>query len=119
MTEAVVTISPTSLQDFLDERLGPDRRSRPSTYADAVTLLTALGFQSIEQLAAALAGADDLEVSRVATGGRMGQIHRLELMLLATMGAEYIGRHPWGDLPLWRRRQRRILRALKKAGLTT
>jgi hypothetical protein len=110
------TISTSTLQAFLDERLGPDRRSKASTYADAVSMLRALGFTTIEQLNSLLVGANDLDISRVATGGRMGQIHRLELMLLARMGTDYIHRHPWGYLPLWRKRQRKTLRALKKAG---
>jgi hypothetical protein len=47
----------------------------------------------------------------------MGQLYQLELMLLAAMGTEYIRRHPWGYLPLWRRRNRAILRKLERTGI--
>lgn len=112
-------ITVESLCDFLEARLGPDARSNVRTYADTVDVLSALGVHSIAQLTALLDGVDDLEVSRVATGGgRMGRLYRLELMLLAVMGAEFLRRHPNGRLPLWRRRTRRMLRALERAGLS-
>lgn len=61
------------------------------------------GFTDLRRLNKAIAPYDDDLISRIVHGGRQGQLTRMECVLLAAMGQEYIRRHPWArsDAPWW------------------
>jgi ppGpp synthetase/RelA/SpoT-type nucleotidyltranferase len=90
-----VEITPAALKTYLDNRLGTDGRMRDWSYQYEAGLLRRLGFTDLQQLDDAMAAYDDDAVSRIAHGSRQGQLTRLDDVLLAAMGDEYIRRHPW------------------------
>jgi hypothetical protein len=90
-----VEITPDSLKAYLDRHYGPDGRMRDFSYQWTSRLLRRLGFQSLEQLDLAISPYDDDQISRIVHGGRQGQLTRLEAVLLAALGDEYIVDHPW------------------------
>jgi hypothetical protein len=62
-------------------------------------LLRRLGFTNLRQLDTALAQYDDNEISAVLHPTRQGQLSRLDDMLTAAMGMEYLSRHMWSREP--------------------
>jgi ppGpp synthetase/RelA/SpoT-type nucleotidyltranferase len=90
-----VEITPDALKAYLDARFGPDGRMRDFSYQFQVRTLRREGFTDLRQLDEAIAPYDDDQISRIVHGGRQGQLTRLEAVLLAAMGQEFIRRHPW------------------------
>jgi ppGpp synthetase/RelA/SpoT-type nucleotidyltranferase len=115
-----VEITPDALKAYLDRRLGPDGRMRDFSYQYEARLLKRLGFTDLAQLDAALRPYDDDAVSRAVHGYRQGQLTRLDTVLLAALGEEYIRRH-WAFRPgneWWVKYMRRELDRLAKAKIT-
>jgi putative GTP pyrophosphokinase len=118
-----VEITPDALKAYLDKRYGPDRRMSEWTYGWMAGILKALGFGDIEQVDQCVRNYNDDEISRIIWGGRMGQISRFDDVLLASMGEDYILRHPWAsdeDLAFMERfvkRRRHRLALLEAAGI--
>lgn len=92
-----VEITPDSLRAFLDKKFGEDRRMRDVSYNWTTRLLKRLGFVTLKQLDHALAGYSADAISRILHGNRQGQLTRMEDVLLASMGQNYISRHPWAS----------------------
>lgn len=123
-----IELTAASLKLFLDKRLVPDGRITDVGYDAALGNLRALGFTSIEQLANCLENYDSELISRTLTGGRQGQLTRLDQILLAALAEQYIERKRLtGDdansarLKLERLKRRRIpvgTYQLPAAGLT-
>jgi ppGpp synthetase/RelA/SpoT-type nucleotidyltranferase len=90
-----VEITPDSLKQYVDRKLGPDGRMSDFSYQWTSRLLARLGFSDLGQLDQAISPYDDDQVSRAVHGLRQGQLSRLENMLLAALGNDYIARHPW------------------------
>lgn len=112
-----VAITPDALKSYLDRRLGPDGRMTDFSYQWEAELLQELGFSDLGQLDAALDDFDDDDLSRTLTGGRQGQLSRLEMVLLAAMGEEFVARHPWGDEDWFVRHQDLLLRVMRMHGV--
>lgn len=113
----VDAVTPESLRAYLDRRLGADARHNARTYEDATEVLRRLALHTIAQVEACIADLDGDRIDRVVTGGRSGQIYRFELLLKAALGEAYVRRHPWSNYPRWVKRQRSVLRRLKRAGI--
>ena len=92
-----VEITPDALKAYLDRRLGPDGRVADWSYAWELRILRRLGFSDLRQLDEAIANYDDDKISRIVHGSRQGQLTRLDGVLLAAMGDEFIVRHPWAS----------------------
>jgi len=90
-----VEITPNSLKRYLDKRLGSDGRMSDFTYDWTARLLIRLGFTSLDQVDHCIGSYDGDQLSRLVDGKRLGQVVRLEYMLLAAMGEKFIERHPW------------------------
>lgn len=90
-----VEITPQSLKQFLDRRLGGDGRISDWNYDWMTRLVKGLGFKDLKQIETAIKGYDDNALSTIAWGGRQGQTTRFELMLLAALGERFVERHPW------------------------
>lgn len=114
LLSAAITL--TSVRSYLDLRFGPDPRHNDFSYDYTARALRHLGFERLEQVDRCIAIYADVEVSRVMTGRKQDQISRFELMLMAAMGLEFVTRYPLRT-PLWAKRQKRILRQMKAAGL--
>lgn len=115
-----VEITPDALKSYLDRRLGPDGRMSEFSYRWEARLLRQLGFTDLRQLDAALNGHDDDHLSRIADYGRQGQLSRLETVLFAAMGEEYLHRHPFfteQGTSGWLRHQMRRLQRLSDRGV--
>lgn len=112
-----VEITPDALKAYLDKALGPDGRMKEWSYSWTTKLLKRLGFRTLEQVAKCIRGYDDNQVSRVASGGRQGQLSRFEYLLLAGMGELYIQRHPWASEPWYGERNRATLDKFKGQGI--
>jgi putative GTP pyrophosphokinase len=92
----------------------------PFSYEFEARVLRRLGFSNLQELDDAIAGYDDDRISRRLHGTRQGQLTRLEDVLLASLGEEYIDRHPWthGDNgQFWREMLNRRLQRLRTKGL--
>lgn len=90
-----VEITPESLKDYLDRHYGPDGRMSDFGYAWQARNLKRLGFATLDDLNACVAGYDADAVSRAMHKTRQGQLKRLEDVVEASMGETYIRRHPW------------------------
>jgi putative GTP pyrophosphokinase len=113
-----VEITPRSLKSFLDKRLGPDGRMSDWSYDWASRNLKKLGFLDLKQVEVAIISYDDVELSRIAEGARLGQVGRFEYMLLAALGENFIQRHPWGSEPWFKKSRRQILEKFKNKGVS-
>lgn len=115
---AEVELTPDALHTYLDSRLGPDDRISEWSYEWMTKILQQMGFTNLLQIEECIAGRDDDHLSRVALGGRRGQLSRFEILLLAGVGYDnFIRSHPWKQsewFPLWVGRQ---LEKLTKAGI--
>jgi putative GTP pyrophosphokinase len=116
---AGVEITPFSLKQFLDRKLGPDGRISEWAYDWDAKLLKALGFSDLEQIETAIAPYNDNEISAAAFGNRQGQLTRLELMLLAALGERFIDRHPWNAGEWFAPRHREYLQRFNAKGIIT
>jgi putative GTP pyrophosphokinase len=115
-----VEITPLSLKQFLDKRLGPDFRIADWSYDYDTRLVKTLGFTDLKQIEDAIAGYDDNAINTIIHGLRQGQLTRFELMLLAALGERFIERHPWAPTSSWfEARQKEHLKKLSEKGITT
>ncbi|HTU70286.1 MAG TPA: hypothetical protein VMF11_08170 [Candidatus Baltobacteraceae bacterium] len=114
-----VEVTPDALKEYLDRRLGPDRRISEFSYNWTARLLRNLGFSTMGQVDRCISGYDDNWVSDVAYSTRQGQTTRFELMLLASMGERYIQRHIFATQPWYVEdsRDKQSLEAFRSAGI--
>jgi hypothetical protein len=77
-----------------------------------------MGFTDFQQIDSCLANYDDVEISRILTGVRQGQITRFEYTMLAALGENYIKRHPWNHYDWFIEHNRDRLERLKLAGIS-
>jgi putative GTP pyrophosphokinase len=80
----------------MDRRMPSSSRQAASIEWEA-RVLRRLGFSNLQELDEAVAGYDDDRISRVIHGNRQGQLTRLGDVLLASLGEEFIERHPWSS----------------------
>jgi putative GTP pyrophosphokinase len=114
-----VEITPLSLKQFLDKKLGPDGRISEWAYDWDARLLKTLGFTDLKQIETAIAPYDDNQISILALGNRQGQLTRLELMLLAALGERFIERHPWRTSEWFSPRHKFHLQTFGESGIIT
>jgi ppGpp synthetase/RelA/SpoT-type nucleotidyltranferase len=116
----VIEITPDALQAYLDEKYGPDGRMRDWSYEWTSKLLLRLGFTDLAQVDESIRNYDDDLISRKLYDSRMGQLTRLEAVVLASMGDYFIRAHPWArnpDLRGYMLGQLRQLEKLQVAGV--
>jgi hypothetical protein len=75
-----------------------------------------MGFTNFHQIDECIANYDDDHVSRLSWGSRQGQLTRFETMLLAGMGDQFLGRHPYGQEESYRNWWLPALQRLKDGG---
>jgi putative GTP pyrophosphokinase len=114
-----VEITPDALKAYLDKRLGPDGRMRDYSYQWTAKMLRDLGFSDFRQIEECISGYDDDQLSRICWGSRQGQLSRLECMLLAGMGENFIKCHIWKDEDWFVNSRRKQLDELGEAGVAT
>jgi putative GTP pyrophosphokinase len=115
-----VEITPDSLKEYLDSRLGSDGRMTFFSYDWTANMLRQMGFVNLGQINECIAGFDDDRISRITYGGRQGQLTRFEMLLLAGMGENYIEQHPWWADQDWFKKQRHIyLERIRECGIIT
>jgi putative GTP pyrophosphokinase len=114
-----VEITPLSLKQFLDKKLGADGRISDWAYDWDTRLLKALGFTNLKQIETAIAPYDDNQISVLTFGNRQGQLTRLELILLAALGERHIERHPWKTSDWFALRYSSYLERLIDRGIKT
>ena len=114
-----VEITPVSLKQFLDQRMGADARISDWTYGWTARLVKGLGFTDLKQIQTAIADFDDNQISHVACGSRRGQVTRFQLMLLAPLGERFIDRHPWRKEAWFPRELWEYLQKLQENGIQT
>ncbi|HEX9430768.1 MAG TPA: hypothetical protein VF944_10360 [Candidatus Bathyarchaeia archaeon] len=112
-----VEITPDALKAFLDKRLGADGRMSEFSYDWTARLLKRLGFRTLEQVERCISGYDDNQLSRIATGSRLGQTGRFECMLLAGMGENYIQHHTFAGYPWYARQEHERIERIKREGV--
>ena len=112
-------VTPKALKLFLDKKLGPDRRMSDWSYDWTAGLLKSLGFRDLKEVEAAILPFDDgHDLCGVLFQSRQGQIYRFEQMVLATLGEQWVERHPWQE-EKWKVRFRDHLRRFDRAGIKT
>jgi len=117
---AAVEVTQEALKAYLDRKLGADGRMTVFSYEFEARILRRLGFSNLQEIDDAITGYDDDRISRLLHGSRQGQLTRLEDVLLASLGEEFIERHPWthGEYGHhWRRRLAQQLERLREAGI--
>ena len=77
-----VEITPDALKSYMDMRLGSDYRIAEFWYSSMARRLRGLGFSNLGQVDECIKDLNDDTISRIATGGRQGQMNRFELLLL-------------------------------------
>ncbi|PCJ27882.1 MAG: hypothetical protein COA97_02805 [Flavobacteriales bacterium] len=91
-----VAITPDALKTYLDKVMGSDGRISKSSYDFDSEKLIEMGFKNLLQIDTCIK--DYIDNSIVETsiwGSRQGQLWRLQDLLLAALGDEFIKRHPW------------------------
>jgi hypothetical protein len=117
---AAVEVTQEALKAYLDRKLGPDGRMSSFSYDWEARVLRRLGFKNLKELDDALEGYSADSISRRLYGNRQGQLTRLEDVLLASLGEEFIERHPYSHgefAPGWRQALALKLAELRAAGL--
>jgi hypothetical protein len=93
-----VELTPDALRSYLDQRIGPDDRISDWSYEWMTKTLRRMGFKNLAQIDTCISNRDHDQVSRLAWGGRMGQLSRFEVLLLAGMGEEnFLRHHPYRE----------------------
>ncbi len=119
-----VEITGDSLKAYLDKGYGADGRMNQFSYEFMAKTLIKIGFENLKQIDDCIKDYDDNKISKIIWGTRAGQISRLEFVLLAALGDEYIIRHPWcisgeQNCVFWKDVFTERLKSLKKAGIKT
>jgi ppGpp synthetase/RelA/SpoT-type nucleotidyltranferase len=94
-----VEITGDSLRVYLNRRYGADGRMSDFSYQWTARLLLKLGFQNLAEVNECIEGWDDSQLSRIVYGSRQGQLTRFELVLLASMGENFILAHRFVEDP--------------------
>jgi putative GTP pyrophosphokinase len=110
-----VEITPDALRSYLDVRLGSDDRISDFTYDWTTKTLRGQGFQNLGQLEECISGLDDDRLSRIVLGGRGGQVSRFEVLLMASMGENFLKNHPWEEYPWYQEIMKHRWEKLRKA----
>jgi len=113
-----VEVTPDALRSYLNVRLGSDDRISDYTYDWIAKILRNLGFQNLGQVDECISGLDDDKLSRIALGGRGGQVSRFEVLLAASMGENFLKNHPWGESSWYQGILQHWWEKLRKAGIT-
>ena len=111
-----VKITAESLKVYADSTLGEDERISRWSYDWFARTLRGLGFTELGRLDQTIRDYNGDRLSRAIHGSRQGQLSRLEDMLLAAMGEEFIERHPWSKEEWFRNGRKRDL-AMARAAL--
>jgi putative GTP pyrophosphokinase len=111
-----IEITPDALKAYLDRRLSPDARISAWSYNWMARLVHRLGFRTLDQIDGAIKPYDDDRLSRVAFGARQGQTNRFEIMLLASLGEQFVKRHMFAAHDWFAPRYTQILARLKAEG---
>lgn len=114
---AEVEVTSDALRAYLDVRLGPDERISDFTYDWTTKMLRLSGFQNIGQIDECIRGLDDDKLSRIALGGRGGQVSRFEVLLAASLGEMFLKNHPWGEHEWYQEMVQQWWEKLKNAGI--
>ncbi len=114
-----VEVTADAIRVYLDRRIGADDRISDFTYEWTAKLLRSLGFQHLGQVDECIGRFNDDgdKVSRLALGSRSGQVSRFELLLLASMGENYIQNHPWSTDERFQEISRRWVEKIKQGGV--
>jgi putative GTP pyrophosphokinase len=112
-----VEVTPDALRSYLDMKLGSDERISDYTYEWLAQMVRKIGFQNLGQIDECIEGLDDDRLSRLALGGRQGQVSRFEILLVASMGENYFPSHPWNQDSWFKIRVDQWLERLRKSGV--
>lgn len=112
-----VEITADTLKAYLDKRLEEDGRISFWSYESAATELEQLGFRYIEDIDSCIEGYDSEELSKLVWGTKKGSLTRLNIMLLAGMGEDYINQHPLHSQAAFRIKNEKALQKLRDAGV--
>jgi ppGpp synthetase/RelA/SpoT-type nucleotidyltranferase len=112
-----VELTASSLKEYLDKVYGPDGRMKTWSYEYMTKVSHAVGLTTIESLDAVVKGYDDAQISDIVSGGRAGQLSRLEYVLLAALPTEFVAKHPWADQEWFADWMSRCRKALDAAGI--
>lgn len=91
-----VEITPDALKEYLDRRLGPDRRIASSWYQTMAEDLRRMGFTNFQQIDECFRIHDPDQLNKIVWGIRQGQNWRFLTSLMAAMGENWIKLHPRG-----------------------
>ena len=86
-----VEVTPDALRSYLNARLGSDDRISDFTCEVTSRILRSFGFQDLGQVDECITGLDDDKLSRIALGGRGGQVSRFEVMLATSTFSNLFG----------------------------
>lgn len=100
-----------------DQRLGPDKRMSATSYFRIIRLAGMLGIHGVDEIFEIIQDYDDTQVSDLATGARQGQASRVELMIMAALGDEYIRRFPYYGNDYLKRYHTSMIEKLRAAGI--
>jgi putative GTP pyrophosphokinase len=114
---SAVDLVPDAVKAYLDQTLGADGRVSDYSYDWTTRLLRSLGFKNLGQLNASINGYDQDQVVRSSYPTRPGQITRLQLLLLAAMGSQFIERHLDASEDGYREKLSAQLDALRRSGI--
>jgi putative GTP pyrophosphokinase len=114
-----VELTPDALNTYLDMRLGSDDRISEYSYEWMTRILRGMGFVDLGQVDQCIAGLPDDKLSRLAMGGRQGQMSRFEVLLLVGMGDNFLRNHPWNQYAWYKSIVDRRLEKLREGGVTT
>ena len=119
-----VEITGDSLRAYLDKKYGPDGRMSEWSYQYTAGNLIKMGFESLKQIDECVQEYDDDKISRILWWSRPGQLSRLENVILAALGDDYLNRHPWcttnpSESDTWKGIFKRKIDRLEKEGIQT
>lgn len=90
-----ISITPDSLKNYLDKKLGKDARISSFSYTYQAKDLIKMGFKTLDQIDDCISDfIDNTIVESAVWGNRQGQLWRFEDYLLAGLGEQFIKLHP-------------------------
>jgi hypothetical protein len=93
-----VEIRRDPIRAYLNEQYGKDGPETNGPYDWIARVLLSLGFADMDEVHRCVKDRNDGQLSKVIYGSqRKDQLARFELVLLATMGKNYVLAHPWAD----------------------
>jgi len=112
-----IQITISTIEAYLNNYIGVEKNVSKIAYENEVKILLNFGFTTIEQVYECTKGYDANNLSKIVRGTYEGKIEKFELVLLASMGDNFLKKHLWKDNSWFIEEKSKDLKMLRKENI--